>query len=110
MLRRGVVWAALVLAAAAMAGCQGGQSVRHDERLAAQGHAVHLFGPTALPRGGEDLGYFARTAPQEEPQNMFDYHTVYVRQRTWEVEDNRRPYRSYHRRTTWAEDVRASYR
>jgi hypothetical protein len=100
----------LALGVAALAGCQGGPPANQTQRLAAEGHPVHLFGPTPLPIGEEDMGYFARSVPQEEQQNMFDHHTVYVRQRTWEVEDNRRPHRSYHRRTTWAEDVRASYR
>jgi len=110
MLRRGVVAAVLLVAAVVVAGCQGGQAAKQMARASGQGHAAHIFGPTALPAGGEDLGYFARLTPQEEPLMIWDYRAHFVRRRIWEVEDNRRPDRSYHRRRTWAEEVRASYR
>ncbi|HOI53910.1 MAG TPA: hypothetical protein PLP01_01540 [Phycisphaerae bacterium] len=110
MLSKGVVGAALLLAVAMLAGCGEQQSAGQEQRLARQGHAVHLFGPTPLALGEEDMGYFACSGTQQPVQSQFDYHATFVRERTWEVEDNRSPYHSYHRRTTWAEDVRASYR
>ncbi len=110
MLSRGVVGAALLLAVAMLAGCGERLSADQEQRLARQGHAVHLFGPTPLALGEEDMGFFARSAAQEPVQSQFDYYATFVRERTWEVEDNRSPYHSYHRRITWAEDVRASRR
>ena len=112
MLRRGVVAVALLVAAVVVAGCHGGQAAKQVAwaRSSGQGHAVHMFGPTALPVGGEDLGYFARVEPEEEPLMIWDYRANFVRHRIWEVEDNRRPDRSYHRRRTWAEEIRASHR
>lgn len=101
----------LGLVAAAPAGCRQDRAEIDFEQLAlANGHGVHLFGPTALPMGEEDLGYFAYVMPSEPPLLMFDRESTYVRTRIWDIEDNRRPGRSYQRRRTFVEHVRASYR
>lgn len=113
MLTRGRLTTALVVAALVVAGCQGGQAAREDEawpRIAVQGESVQMFGPAALPTGGEDLGYFARVEAEEEPLMIWDYRAHIIRRRIWEVEDNRRPGRSYHREQTWTEEIRTSYR
>lgn len=89
---------AVALFLAALTGCQS------DQRTAdASGHGVYLFGPTALPMGEEDLGYFAY-APQSEPSlAMFDRQAVYIRSRIYSVEDNRAPGLSHQRRETRSE-------
>ncbi|NIA20570.1 MAG: hypothetical protein GWP05_01080 [Anaerolineaceae bacterium] len=114
MLRRGRLTTALVIAALVVAGCQGGQVVREEEeawpRIAVQGDSVQMFGPAALPTGGEDLGYFARVEAEEEPLMIWDYRAQFIRRRVWEVEDNWRPGQSYHREQTWSEETRTSYR
>ena len=97
MLTRYTIVLALAVVLAALAGCQ-------QQRIAdTSGHGVYLFGPTPLPMGQEDLGYFA-VPPQTEPAlAMFDHESVYVRSWVWEVEDNRRPGISHHRRRTWTD-------
>ena len=104
---------ALVITALVVAGCQGGQVAKENEdwpRIAVQGNSVQMFGPAALPTGGEDLGYFARVAAEEEPLMIWDYRAQFIRRRIWEVEDNRRSGRSYHREQTWTEETSTSYR
>lgn len=100
-----------LLAAAALAGCQADPAACDlgGPRLV-QAHGQFLFGPTPLPLGEEDLGYFAYVVPQDEPLMMFDRHSVYVRQRIWDVEDNRRPGHSYQRRRTYSDEIHFSYR
>jgi len=113
MLRRRGLAAVLVIAALVVTGCQGGQAAKEDESwplIAVQGDSVQMFGPAALPTGGEDLGYFARVEAEEEPLMIWDYRAHFIRRRIWEVEDNRRPGRSYHRERTWSEEIRAAYR
>jgi hypothetical protein len=50
--------------------------------------------------GQEADGYFANPPQAETPLAMFDHESVYIRTWIYEVEDNRRPDRSYHRRRT----------
>jgi hypothetical protein len=105
--------AALLLVASLFAGCeaQGPSAIDDCQRLVREGgEGVHLFGPAPLPRGGEDLGYFAQLPPREETLALFDLHTMYVRTWIWDVENNRHPGQSYHRRMVFSEDIRASYR
>jgi hypothetical protein len=103
--------AAALLAGAALAGCCGpDDAATGAAALSDAGHGVHLFGPTPLAVGHEHLGYFAYVEPVEPPLAMFDHHTVFVRTRSWDVENNRRSDLSYHRRRTFSEETRFGLR
>lgn len=91
---------AVVLAVAALAGCQAQQRVAD-----LSGDGVHLFGATPLPLGHEDMGYFAYVPRTVTPLLMFDHQSAYVHSYTWDVEDNRRPGQSYRRRRTRSEET-----
>ena len=98
MYARHTMLLAMVVALAVLAGCQS------QQRMAdASGHGVYLFGPTALPVGQEDLGYFASAPQSEPPLAMFDHQSVYIRSRIYDVEDNRAPGLSHQRRETRSE-------
>jgi len=94
----------LLVLLAVMGGCQ-------TARVAdLGGRQEHLFGPLPLPVGEEDLGYFAYVPHQEQQLLMFDHAAAYVRTYTWDVEDNRRPGRSYQRRRTFSQEFYSYYR
>lgn len=103
---RGGMIVVLGLVACLLAGCQ------QQARVHPAGHGVHLFGPTPLAVGQEDLGYFAYVPATEAPLLMLDhqYQETFVRTRIWDIEDNRHPGQSYYRRRTYAERIFASYR
>ncbi len=114
MCRRGVysLWLLLTVSFG-IAGCgerSAMETAACGPALAERGHAVQLFGPTALPRGEEDMGYFAYAEAEPESLLMYDRHAVFVRTWIWDVEDNRRPGRSYHRRRVFSEEIRSSLR
>ena len=106
MLLRGGVLVGLGLALCLSAGCQ------QQARVEPTGDGVHLFGPTPLALGHESQGYFAYVPATEPPLMMLDstYQSTFVRTRIWDIEDNRRPGRSYHRRRTYSEQIYSAYR
>jgi hypothetical protein len=113
MIARVAIGAALLVALAVVAGCteRGAYTPEEFQRLMlARGDGVQLFGPTPLPLGGEDQGYFASLRPVRGTETMFDYHEVQTQTWIWDVEDNRQPGQSYDRRGIYSRDFRTSYR
>jgi hypothetical protein len=111
MLRHALLMGLLAATMVSM-GCQAERPARFggEQALLARGDGVQLFGPTPLPLGEEDMGYFAYAPPAREPLYMYDFSASYVRTRIWNVEDNARPNQSYYRRRVFSDEVRASYR
>jgi hypothetical protein len=104
---RGTALLVVVVAMAAMAGCQ----AQEQQRVAfTGGHGEFLFGAVPLPLGQEDLGCFAVKPPEDSAQNTFDHEIVYVRVRSYDTEDNRASGLSRHRTETHTERRWLSYR
>ena len=100
-------WGGMLSLLVLLAGLGGCQTTRVADL---GGHQEHLFGPLPLPVGQEDLGYFACMPVREQQLLMFDHAAAYVRTYTWDVEDNRRPGRSYQRRRTFSQEFYSYYR
>jgi len=96
----------LLVVLAVLSGCQS-QTARVADL---GGRQEHLFGPLPLAVGEEDLGYFAYVPYREQQLLMFDHAAATVRTYTWDVEDNRRPGRSYQRRRTFSQEFYSYYR